>query len=161
VKTNKVKSIPEGFHTITPYITVKDANRAIEFYTQAFGAKEIMRLSGPDGQSVMHAELEIGGSRLLLGDERPEGPSRSPESMGGTTVTLILYVKDVDAAFERAVSAGAEVRMPVADMFWGDRSGSLTDPFGYPWMLATHKEDLTPEQVRERAGAFFSQEAKK
>ena len=161
MKTNKVRPIPKGFNTLTPHITVKDANRAIEFYKKAFGAEEIMRMPGPDGRGIMHAELKIGDSRLLLGEETPDCASRSPESLGGTAVGILLYVEDVDAVFERAKSAGAEVRMPVADMFWGDRFGTLADPFGHEWSLATHIEDVTPEQMRERAEAFFAQMAKK
>ena len=161
MKSNKEKPIPEGYHAITPYITVKDGNRAIEFYKRAFGAEEIMRMPRPDGRGIMHAELKIGDSRLFLGDEMPDGKCRSPESLGGTAVGIFLYVEDVDAVFERAKSAGAEVRMPVADMFWGDRFGTLADPFGHEWSLATHIEDVTPEQMRERAEAFFAQMAKK
>ncbi len=161
MKTNRVKPIPEGFNTLTPYITVKDANQAIEFYKKAFGAEEIMRLPRPDGHGIMHAELKIGDSRLLLGEETPDCTKRSPESLGGTTGGILLYVKDVDALFERAKSAGAEVRTPLADMFWGDRFGVLADPFGYEWSLATHMEDVTPEQMKERAEAFFAQTAKK
>ncbi len=161
MKSSKVKPIPEGYHTITPYITVKDANRAIEFYKKAFGAEEIMRMSRPDGRGIMHAELKIGDSRLFLSDEAPDCANRSPESLGGTSGGICLYVKDVDTVFERAKSAGAEVRMPLADMFWGDRFGTLVDPFGHEWSLATHIEDVTPEEMRERAEAFFAQMAKK
>ncbi len=161
MKTSKVKPIPEGYHTITPALIVKDAGRAIEFYKQAFGAKEIMRMNSPDGKNVMHCELEIGNSRFFVGCECPEGMSRSAESLGGTAVSLYLYVEDVDSAFDRAVKAGAQVRVPLTDMFWGDRYGKVTDPFGHEWDLATHKEDLTPEQIHERAEEFFAQTAKK
>ncbi len=161
MKTNKVRPIPEGYHTITPLLVVKDAGRAIEFYKKAFGAKEIMRMSAPGDENVMHAELQIGSSRVFLGSECPEGTTRSAETLGGTAVSLFLYVEDVDTVFDRAVKAGAEVRMPVSDMFWGDRYGKVADPFGHEWDLATHKEDLTPEQVRQRAEEFFAQTAKK
>ncbi|MBI5118969.1 VOC family protein [Candidatus Poribacteria bacterium] len=158
---SKVKPIPVGYHTITPFLVVKDVGRAIEFYKRAFGAEEIMRMNAPDGQSVMHAELKMADSRFFLGCECPEGMSHSPQSLGGTAVSLYLYVEDVDTAFDRAVKAGAEVRMPITDMFWGDRYGKVADPFGHEWDLATHKEDLTPEQIRERAEEFFAQMAKK
>lgn len=160
--TKKVKPIPEGYHTITPHIVVRDAAKAIEFYKRAFGAEEVMRLPGPDGHGIMHAELKIGDSFIMLGEESPDmgGECRSPESLGGSAVTLNLYVKDVDAAFERAVSAGAQVKMPLADMFWGDRYGALVDPFGHKWSLATHIEDVSPEEIRKRAEAFFAQAAK-
>jgi uncharacterized glyoxalase superfamily protein PhnB len=119
-----------------------------------------MRMPGPDGKSIMHAEIKIGDSRIFLSEEFPEMGCRSPESLGGTASSLHLYVEDVDAAFKRAVSAGAQVKMPVADMFWGDRFGKLIDPFGHEWGMATHKEDPTPEEICERANAFFAQMAK-
>jgi uncharacterized glyoxalase superfamily protein PhnB len=117
-------------------------------------------MPGPDGKSIMHAEIKIGDSRIFLSEEFPEMGCRSPESLGGTASSLHLYVEDVDAAFKRAVAAGAQVKMPVADMFWGDRFGKLIDPFGHEWGMATHKEDLTPEEIRERANVFFAQMAK-
>jgi len=144
-----VKPIPEGFHTITPHLVVKGASDAIEFYKKAFGAEEITRLSGPDGKSVMHAELRIGDSRLMLCDEFPGSGCMSPRSAGGTTVTIHLYVSDVDAVFERALAAGATVVMPVMDKFWGDRYGNLADPYGHQWGVATHKQDLTPEECQK------------
>jgi len=153
----RAKAIPDGYHTVTPYLMVRGSDRAIEFYKRAFGAEELMRMSGPDGKSIMHAEIKIGDSRIFLSEEFPDMGCRSPESLGGTASSLHLYVEDVDAAFERAVAAGAQVKMPVADMFWGDRFGKLIDPFGHEWGMATHKEDLTPEQIRERANAFFAQ----
>ncbi len=158
--TKHAKSIPEGYHTLTPYLVVRGASQAIEFYKRAFGAEELMRMPGPDGKSIMHADLRIGDSRIFLSDEFPDMGCRSPQSLGGTASSLHLYVEDVDAAFKRAVEAGAQVRMPVADMFWGDRYGKLLDPFGHEWGMATHKEDLTPEEIRERANAFFAQMAK-
>jgi PhnB protein len=158
---NKVKPIPEGYHTITPFLVVKDVSRAIEFYKRAFGAEEIMRMNALDGQSVMHAELKMGNSHFFLGAECTEGMSHSPESLGGTAVPLYLYVEDVDIAFDRAVKAGAQVRIPLTDMFWGDRWGKVADPFGHEWDLATHKEDLSPEKIHKRAEEFFAQTAKK
>jgi PhnB protein len=149
--TNRVKPIPSGMHTLTPHIVVKGASKAIEFYKKAFGAEEIGRLSAPDGKSVMHADLKIGDSHLFVVDEFPEMDSRGPQSFGGTPVTIHMYVEDVDAAFGKAVAAGAKVRMPLADMFWGDRYGILNDPFGHSWSLATHKEELTPDEIRKRA----------
>jgi PhnB protein len=146
----QVKPIPEGFHSITPYLTVNDAARAIDFYKKAFGAKEIFRMDGPPGK-IGHAELQIGDSRLMLADEMPGSGSRSPQSLGGSSVNIFLYFKDVDSAFSQAVSAGAKVEMPLADMFWGDRYGKLTDPFGHSWSLATHKEDVAPAEMAKRA----------
>jgi len=149
--TNQAKPIPGGFHTLTPHLVVKGASQAIDFYKKAFGAQEISRSPGPDGKTIMHADLKIGDSHLFLVDEFPQMGCRGPESIGATPVTLHMYVEDVDAAFGKAVAAGAQVRMPLADMFWGDRYGMLTDPFGHCWSLATHKEDLTPEEIRKRA----------
>ncbi len=145
-----VKPIPEGYHTVTPYLAVNDAARAIDFYKRAFGAQERGRMEGPPGK-IGHAELKIGDSIIMLSDEFPGAGCRAPQSLGGTTVNLFIYVKDVDAAFNQAVSAGAKVEMPVADQFWGDRYGKLTDPFGHSWALATHKEDVAPEEMRQRA----------
>lgn len=150
------KPIPEGFNTLTPHLVVNGASRAIEFYKKAFGAEEIRRMPGPDGKSLIHAELKIGNSRLLLVDEFPEMNARGPHSIGGTPVTIHLFVNDADAVFNQAVSAGAEMRMPLGDMFWGDRYGVLADPFGHLWSIATHKEDLTPEEIRERMQSSFS-----
>jgi len=153
--TTRIKPIPEGFHTITPHLVVKGATQAIEFYKKAFGAEEIVRMPGPDGQSVMHAELKIGDSRLWLVDEFPAMGSLGPRGVGGTPVTIHLYVEDADAIFNQAVAAGAEVRMAMQDAFWGDRYGLIVDPFGHKWSLATHKEDLTPEDLAKRAQAAF------
>ena len=157
----RTKAIPEGYHTITPHLSVRGAARAIEFYKKAFGAEEQMRMPGPDGKSVMHGELKIGDSIVFLNDEVPGMGCRSPQSLGGTSGALHLYVEDVDAAFNRAVAAGAQVRMPVSDMFWGDRYGKIIDPFGHEWGIGTHKEDLTPEEIRKRGEAFFKQLPKK
>jgi len=143
-----VKAIPEGYHSITPYITCRDAARAVEFYQQAFGATlkgGVMK--GPDGK-VMHAELLIGDSVLMLADEFPAFGSLSPQAIGGSASGLHIYVEDVDSAFDRAVKAGAVVEMPVSDMFWGDRYGKLRDPFGHKWSIATHTADLSMEEMK-------------
>jgi PhnB protein len=141
-----VQAIPKGYHSLTPYMTVRDATRAIEFYKQAFGATERGIMKGPDGK-VMHAELVIGDSIVMLADEFPEFGSLSPQSTGGAGMGLHIYVEDVDSAFERAVKAGANVEMPVSDMFWGDRYGKLRDPFGHKWSIATHTADLSMEDM--------------
>jgi len=156
---NTTKPIPDGFHTLTPHLVVKGASRAIDFYKKAFAAEEIRRMPSPDGNSIMHAELKIGNSRLMLVDEFPEMNARGPESIGGTPVTIHMFVEDADAVFNRALDAGAEVRMPLADMFWGDRYGVLADPFGHLWSVATHKEDLTPEEIRKRMQEACSEPA--
>ena len=154
--TTKVKPIPDGYHTVTPYLIVKDAARAIEFYKNAFGGKELFRMQGPDGK-IAHAELQIGDSRIMLGTESPQAGSRSPETLRGTPVGLFLYLEDVDAAFKRAVNAGAKEQQAPQDMFWGDRYAKVADPFGHEWQLATHKEDVTPEEVSKRAKAAMTQ----
>lgn len=153
----KGKGIPEGYHTVTPTLIVRDGARAIDFYKRAFGAEETMRMPGPDGRKVMHAELRIGDSPVMLSDEFPEWDTKSPESYGGTPVTLYLYVSDVDAAFKRAVDAGAKVKMPVTDMFWGDRLGKVVDPFGHQWGIATHVETVAPDELARRARGFMEQ----
>ena len=158
--TNPVKPIPEGFHTLTPHLIVRDATRAIEFYKQAFGAEELVRMPGPGGK-LMHAEIKIGNSIFFLVDEFPEFGSRAPQSLGGSPVTLHLYVEDVDALFNRAVAAGATAQMPVQDQFWGDRYGKLADPFGHEWSIATHKEELTGEEILKRAEAVFGEMGKR
>ncbi len=144
------QSIPDGFHTVTPHLIMKDAAGAIEFYKNAFDAEETSRMPGPDGK-VMHAELKIGSSMLMIADEFPDMGSCGPQSIGGSPVTLHIYVDDVDALFDRAVKAGGKVTMPLADMFWGDRYGRLEDPFGHQWSIGTHTEDLTPEEIGQRA----------
>ena len=151
-----VKAIPEGYHTITPYMTVRDAARAIEFYKQAFGAVEKGVMKGPDGK-VMHAELRIGDSLLMLADEFPQFGSLSPQAIGGSAMGLHIYVEDVDAAFDRAVKAGGTVEMPVSDMFWGDRYGKLVDPFGHKWSIATHKADLSMEEMERGMKAMMKE----
>jgi uncharacterized glyoxalase superfamily protein PhnB len=152
--TVAVKPIPEGYHSITPFLTVRGADRAIDFYRRAFGAEELFRLSGPDGKTVMHAELKIGDSRFFLGDEVPGMDCRSPETLGGSPSGFYLYVRDVDEAFRKAVDAGATVKRPLEDMFWGDRTGSVLDPFGHTWDLATRREDVPPEEMKRRGEEF-------
>jgi PhnB protein len=136
-------------------LAVSDGARAIDFYKRAFGAHELYRMEGPPGK-IAHAEIKIGDSIIMLGDEMPGGGCRAPQVLGGTSVNLFLYVNDVDAAFKKAVDAGAKVAMPVADMFWGDRYGKLTDPFGHSWSMATHKEDLAPEEINRRGQAAMA-----
>jgi PhnB protein len=149
---SKPKPIPEGYHTATPYLIIKDAAKAIEFYKKAFGAKEMMRMSQPDGR-IGHAEIKIGNSPIMLADEFPEMGARSPQSLGGSPVSILLYVEDVDAFAEQAVAAGTKVVRPVKDQFYGDRSGSFEDPFGHQWHIATHVEDVAPEEMHKRAAA--------
>jgi PhnB protein len=151
-----VQPTPEGYHTATPYLIVKDAVRAIEFYKRAFNATELMRLADPSGK-VMHAEIKIGDSTIMLADEFPEMGIRGPQSLGGSPVILLLYVRDVDAAASQAGAAGAKVLRPVKDQFYGDRSGTFEDPFGHVWTLATHKEDVSPEEIHKRFEASLKQ----
>ena len=159
--TTKAKEIPEGFHSVTLSLTLKNSLKAIEFYKKAFNAKTLEVLPAPDGRSTMHATIQIGDSILMMGDEQPSQGCKSAESLGASPVSLYIYVPNVDAAFKQAVAAGAAVTMPVGDMFWGDRCGSLKDPFGYSWMIATHISDLTSEEVRQGAESFFAGMAKK
>jgi PhnB protein len=147
--------IPEGYHTVTPYLAVDDAAEAIEYYTKAFGAKERARMETPDGK-IGHAELEIGDSLVMLSDPFPQASTRSPKELGGTSVSVFMYVEDVDAVVKQAVDAGAKVTMEVADQFWGDRFGSVMDPFGHLWSIATHVEDVPPEEMAERAKAAMT-----
>jgi PhnB protein len=142
------KPVPDGMHTLTPYLTVRDANKAIEFYKKAFGAKELMRAAGPDGKTIVHANLTIGDSSIFLTEEMVEWGAKSPLTLGGTGSSIYVMVPDADAVFKSAVAAGATVKQPLADMFWGDRWGSVTDPFGHSWQIATHKYDLTPEEMK-------------
>jgi len=148
-----VKAIPDGYHSVTPYLICRGAAKAIDFYKQAFGAKELFRIDGP-GDSVGHAEIKIGDSPVMLADEFPEMQARSPESYGGSPVSIMLYVEDVDKVVDRAVANGAKVVRPVQDQFYGDRNGTLTDPFGHTWTIATHKEDLSSEEMKRRAEAM-------
>jgi PhnB protein len=150
-----VKAIPDGYHSLTPYLVCKGAAKAIDFYAKAFGAQETVRMPGPDGQ-IMHAEVKIGNSMLMLSDENKERGQLSPASIGGTATSIMLYADDVDAVFNRAVAAGAKAEMPPADMFWGDRMGNLVDPFGHKWAVATHKEDVSPEEMEKRMAAMGS-----
>jgi PhnB protein len=145
--------VPEDFHTITPQLVVKGVGDAIAWYTKALGANELLRNTAPDGSRIMHSELLLGDSRFFVVDEFP-GPMTSPATLGGSPVTLHLYVHDVDALFDRAVNAGATVLMPVADQFWGDRYGMLTDPFGHRWSIASRIEDLSPKDLHERAESW-------
>ncbi|HKY32286.1 MAG TPA: VOC family protein [Candidatus Polarisedimenticolia bacterium] len=147
-----VKAIPDGHHTVTTHLTTTDASAAIDFYKKAFGAEEIVRMPGPGGK-VMHAELQIGDSRIMVNDEFPDYGALGPRSLGGSPVSIHLYVQDADAAFDRAVKAGAKVTMPLADMFWGDRYGKLEDPFGHKWSIGTHIEDVSAEECAKRAKA--------
>lgn len=152
--STKIDPIPKGYHTITPCLAVRDAARAIEFYKQALNAEQIMLMTGPDGKTVMHAELKIGDSIFMLGEESPDMGCSGPQTIGGTPVSLFLYVDDVDRWYERAVKAGATSTMPITDMFWGDRFGQVTDPFGHKWGLATHIKDLTPEEIKKGQEAW-------
>jgi PhnB protein len=157
----KAKPIPEGYHSVTPHIVVRGAAKAIAFYEKAFGAEEKLRMPGPEGK-IVHAELQIGDSVVMLSDEFPaQGPAdegaKAPETLKGTTGGLMLYVKDVDKMFERAVKAGAKTLMPVTDMFWGDRYGKLMDPFGHVWAIATHTEDVSPKEIEKRQAAFLAE----
>jgi PhnB protein len=154
--TSKVKPIPEGYHTATPYLIVHGAARAIEFYKKAFGAVELFRMPQPDGR-VGHAEIKIGDSPIMLADEFPEMGARSPQSLGGSPVSILLYVEDVDAVFNRAIAVGAKVLKPVENKFYGDRSGGVEDPFGHQWHIATHQEDVAPEELQKRAATLSSQ----
>jgi PhnB protein len=145
-----VKPVPEGYHTVTPYLAVDDAAEAIDFYKSAFGAKERVRMEAPGGK-VGHAELEIGDSLVMLSDPFPQSTTRSPSELSGTSSSVFLYVEDVDEVVKEAVDAGATVTMEVADQFWGDRFGTVTDPFGHVWSIATHIEDVPPEEMAKRA----------
>ncbi|HYL09902.1 MAG TPA: VOC family protein [Candidatus Acidoferrales bacterium] len=155
---NPVKPIPEGYHTITPGLICRDAARAIDFYKKALGAVEIMRMPGPGGK-IMHAELKIGDSVVFVNDEFADMGAVAPDSSANRYCSLYLYVEDADAVFNRALENGARVKMPLADQFWGDRYGRITDPFGHDWGIATHKEDVTPEEMQRRMAAFMSQAA--
>lgn len=145
-----VKPIPDGYHSVTPYLIISSASRAMEFYQQAFGATELMRMAGPGGR-IMHAEIRIGNSVVMLADEHPKMEAFSPATLKGTPVSLLIYVEDVDLQFDMAVKAGATIKRPLQDQFYGDRSGTVVDPFGHVWTLATHKEDLTLEEIGQRA----------
>jgi PhnB protein len=145
-----VKPIPEGYHTVSPYLAVDDASAAIDFYQRAFGATERGRMPAPGGK-IGHAELQIGDSIVMLSDQFPQSTTKPPKELGGTTTSMFLYVEDVDAVVQQAVDAGATLTMPVDNMFWGDRFGGVTDPFGHQWQIATHVEDVPPDEMAERA----------
>jgi len=151
-----VKPIPAGHGTVTPSIVVAGAAKAIEWYKKALGAEEVSRFEGPNGR-IMHAEIKIGDSHIMMGDEVPEYGARGPGILGGTPVSFFIYGPNVDAAWKRALDAGAKVGMPLADQFWGDRAGSITDPFGHQWWLAQRIKELSPEELRKAADAAFSQ----
>jgi PhnB protein len=150
-----VKPVPDGYTTVTPYLAVDDATGAIEWYERAFGAKERGRMPGPDGK-IAHAEIEIGDSVIMLADPFPQSNVRPPKETGGTTAGIFLYVENVDDVFRRAVDAGANVTSEPEDMFWGDRFASVTDPYGHSWQIATHIEDLTPEEMQERSQEWMA-----
>ena len=152
-----VKPIPDGYHTLTPYLIVKGAAQAMEFYKKAFGATELMRMPGPGG-CIMHAEMQIGNSRFMLADEMPQMGAVSPQSLGGSPVGFMFYVIDVDAQAKIALAAGAKVERPVQDQFYGDRSGTFLDPFGHKWTIGTHKEDLSPQEMQKRSEAFMKKQ---
>ena len=154
----KVSPVPPGYHTVTPYLTVNDATSALAFYKRAFGAREMMRMPAPNGK-IGHAEIRIGDSHVMLCDEFPGTGAKSPTTLGGTTGSLMLYLPNVDAAFTRAVEAGCTSLMPPTDMFWGDRFGKLQDPYGNQWGILTHREDVPPRQMAERAKAAMAQMA--
>jgi PhnB protein len=155
----KVKAIPDGYHTVTPYLTVRGAAQALAFYRQAFGAEETFRMDGPDGK-IAHAEFRIGGSVIMLGEENVDMGAHSPQSLNGTTAGVMVYTENVDQLFDRAVKAGAKALMPPTDMFWGDRYGNLIDPFGHKWSLATHVRDVTPEEMQKAQAEWMKQQAK-
>jgi len=153
--SSKVKPIPDGHHTVAPYLAIKNAVSALEFYKKAFGATETYKLIVPDGR-LGHAEIRLGDSLIMLSDEFPEFGGKAPEALGGSPVSIHLYVEDVDAFVKRAVAEGARVLKPVADQFYGDRSGQLEDPYGHLWWVATHKEDVAPEEMQKRVRALFA-----
>ena len=157
---NPVKPVPDGYTAVTPYITVKGAAAAIDYYKKAFGAEEAMRMNTPDGK-VMHAEIRIGGAAIMLHDEMPEWKALSPQTIGDTASSIMLYVDDADAVVKRAIAAGATSTMEVADQFYGDRCGGVRDPFGHRWMIATHIEDVAPDEIARRAAKMFEQSTKK
>lgn len=154
----QVKPIPQGFRSVTPYLTLNDTSRAIEFYKRAFGAQEVMRMDGPNGK-IGHAEIKIGDSIVMLADEMPGMGSQAPQTLGGTTCGVLIYVENADTTFNQAVSAGAKVEAPMDDMFWGDRYGRLKDPFGHSWSVATHKEDVAPAEMQKRMQEAMTKKA--
>jgi PhnB protein len=157
-KKNKVSPIPKGYHSLTPYLIVRNAAEALGFYVKAFGAKEKVRMAMPDG-SVMHAEIQIGDSMLMLTEENPSCAAQSPLSLGGNATHVLIYTKDAEGLVARAEAAGCTVEMPVTPMFWGDRYGKVRDPYGHSWSIATHFEEVTPKQMQKRADAFMAEMA--
>jgi PhnB protein len=153
-----VSAVPAGYHTVTPYLVIRDAAKAIDFYKKAFGAAEVMRMAMPDGK-IMHAELKIGDSHVMLTDENPQWGHKGPSTLGATTVSMVLYVESVDARFKQALEAGAKELRPLQNQFWGDRMGTLTDPFGHVWSLATHFEDVSPEEMKRRGAEMMQKMA--
>ena len=151
-----VKAVPDGFNTVNVYLIVKNAVEALDFYQKAFGAEAGDRMPGPDGKSTMHAEMRIGNSTVMLTDENPKWEMKSPQTLGGTPASMHLYVDDADKMFNRAVEAGCTVMAPLMDSFWGDRYGKVVDPFGHQWGIATHKEDVPPEEMGRRAAEWFA-----
>jgi PhnB protein len=154
--STKLKPIPDGFHSVTPYLSVRGGAQAMEFYKRAFGATERYRMPGPDGRTIGHAEIVIGNSIVMLADEFPEFGNHSPQTLKGTPVSLLLYVEDVDSAFRRAVEAGATVKQAVENKFYGERAGCVVDPFGHQWTLMTHVEDVPPEEMTRRLEKFYA-----
>jgi uncharacterized glyoxalase superfamily protein PhnB len=152
-----VAPIPDGYHNVTPTLTVKGSSDAIEFYKKAFGAQELNRFPGHDGKSIMHAEIKIGDSIIMLCDEIPQMGCLSPKSTGGPSGSIFLYVKNSDEVFDKAVSAGAKPKMPMMDVFWGDRSGTLEDPYGHVWTVSTRKKDMTPDEIIKAGQEFMNQ----
>ncbi len=150
-----VQPVPEGYNTVTPYLAVPNAAEAIDFYTRALGAKERVRMDGPGG-SIMHAELELGDSLIMLSDPFPQASTKTPKELGGTSVSIFVYVDDIDALYKQAIDAGATSLMEPDDMFWGDRFGSVQDPFGHSWTIATHIEDVSPEEMQKRSEEFMA-----
>jgi PhnB protein len=150
---SSVKPIPDGYHSVTPHLAVRGAAAALDFYAKAFGAEEMYRMPGPGG-TVMHAEMRIGDSVVMLGEESPAMGSTAPPTIGGSAVSLLLYVRDADASCARAAKAGCTIEMPPTDMFWGDRYAKLADPYGHKWAVATHKEDVSPEEMARRMAAM-------
>ncbi|MDE1832423.1 MAG: VOC family protein [Thaumarchaeota archaeon] len=155
-----VKPIPDGYHTVTPTLIISGAADAIEFYKKAFDAKEVFRFPGPDGKSIMHAEIKIGDSPVMLGDEMPKMGCLSPKTTGSTSSGIFLYVQDADSVFNKAVAAGAKPQMPMMDAFWGDRFGSVIDPFGHVWSISTRKKDLTMEEIQKAGTEFMKNQCK-
>jgi PhnB protein len=151
----KVQPIPEGYHAVTPYLYVRNGNAALDYYKKGLGATELMRMPGPEGK-IMHAELQLGDSRIMLSDETPERGQRSPQTLGGSPMGIHLYVENVDTVVKRAVDAGAKLLSPVQDQFYGDRSGQIEDPFGHTWFISTHTEEVSPDEMKKRMEKAFS-----